>query len=120
MASTANPRATGDMDVWVAFQPANLRQVAAAPKNFGFTIPEPVEGFLREGQFVGLGISPLRIEILTAISGVEFGECFAQRIEAKVDGMTVPFISLSNLKVNKRASARLKDLNDLENLPEAV
>ena len=114
------PRATGDMDVWVAFRPGNLRQVAAVLKDFGFTINEPVEDFLREGQFIGIGASPLRIEILTAISGVDFAECFAQRVETLVDGIAVPFISLHQLKANKQASARLKDLNDLENLPDTT
>ena len=64
-----------------------------------------------------MGIPPMRIEILNKISGVEFAECYRDRVIANIDGVEVPIISLHHLKINKRASGRLKDLNDLENLP---
>lgn len=112
------PRATGDMDVWIAFHPQNLRQLAAALGEFGFNVREPVEAFLQEGQFIGIGSKPLRIEILTGISGVIFSDCFAERVQAMIDGVEVPFISLAQLKNNKRASGRLKDLSDVDNLPD--
>ncbi len=60
---------------------------------------------------------PMRIEISTGISGVDFEECHAARRMDVLDGIEVPIISLYHLKVNKRASGRHKDLNDLENLP---
>ena len=112
------PRATGDMDVWIAFNPGNLRGVVEALREFGFGVPEPVEEFLSEGQFIGMGNQPLRIEILTSISGVSFAECHAERTEDEVDGIQVSFISLKQLKLNKQASGRLKDLNDVKNLPQ--
>ena len=59
----------------------------------------------------------MRIEILTGISGVAFDECFAQRISDVIDGVLVNIISLQHLKINKRASGRHRDLDDLENLP---
>jgi hypothetical protein len=64
-----------------------------------------------------MGVPPLRIEILTSISGVAFEECYRDRIAARIDDMEVPLISLEHLKTNKRASGRLKDLADLEQLP---
>jgi predicted nucleotidyltransferase len=64
-----------------------------------------------------MGIPPLRLEILTTISGVEFSNCFREKLVVKIDGVDVNLISLENLKLNKRASGRFKDLNDLENLP---
>lgn len=112
------PRATGDMDVWIAFNPKNIRAVAEALRRFGFTVPEPADSFLTEGQFIGIGHSPLRIEILTSISGVSFAECYAARTQALVDGVEVNMIGLQHLKKNKQASGRLKDLNDLQNLPD--
>lgn len=111
------PRATGDMDIWIAFQPNNLRAVAEALREFGFPIPEPTESFLSEGQFVGIGNSPLRIEVLTSISGVDFAECYAARTEDIIDGVEISFIGLQQLKQNKQASGRAKDVNDLLNLP---
>ena len=111
------PRATGDMDVWIAFNADNIRALAESLREFGFEISEPGESFLAEGQFIGLGNPPLRIEVLTSISGVNFAECYAKKTTDVVDGVEVGFIGLQHLKVNKHASGRLKDLNDLQNLP---
>lgn len=110
------PRATGDIDIWIACHPNNFHGLGEALRQFGFAIPEPIETFLVEGQFIGLGNSPLRIEVLTSISGVTFNECYAERTEEVIDGVKVNFISLSQLKLNKRASGRLKDLDDVDNL----
>jgi hypothetical protein len=55
--------------------------------------------------------------VTTTISGVNFGECYAERVVDELDGVEVNLISLKHLKINKRASGRHKDLNDLENLP---
>jgi hypothetical protein len=57
------------------------------------------------------------LEILTTISGVDFADCYSRRLEAELDGVTVKFIQLDDLKRNKRASGRLKDRVDLEQLP---
>ncbi len=59
----------------------------------------------------------MRLEILTTISGVRFEECFQERIVDEIDGVEVNLIGLRQLKVNKKASGRHKDLDDLENLP---
>jgi hypothetical protein len=64
-----------------------------------------------------MGVPPIRIEILTSISGVEFGDCYAEKILVTIDEIPVPVISLARLRENKRASGRAKDLADLENLP---
>ena len=64
-----------------------------------------------------MGVPPLRIEVLTGASGVDFGECYVRRVDDTIDGVEMRFISLDDLKVNKRATDRTKDRNDLENLP---
>ena len=64
-----------------------------------------------------MGVPPVRIELLTGISGVHFKECLEARSIADFDGLKVPIIDLSHLKANKKAAGRHKDLNDLENLP---
>ena len=63
-----------------------------------------------------MGHPPLRIEVLTSISGVEFANCFQNRILAEIDAVPVNLIAAEDLKVNKKASGRLKDLADLEEL----
>ena len=111
-------RATGDMDVWVRINPDNAIKVVTALKEFGFTVPElSPELFLKEDQIVRMGVPPLRLEIFTTISGVEFTACFENRLITQIDDLDVNLINLEDLKLNKRASRRLKDLLDLENLP---
>jgi hypothetical protein len=112
------PRATGDMDIWVAINPENADRIVVALKKFRFAVPElSPELFLRQSQIVRMGFPPVRIELTTSISGVEFQECYAAKVVAELDGVKVNLIDLKHLKINKRASGRYKDLNDLENLP---
>lgn len=63
-----------------------------------------------------MGNPPLRIELLTSISGVEFDDCHRRRESQIVDTVEVPFISLEDLRSNKRAAGRAQDLADLEDL----
>src|SRR5690606_35985404 len=104
------PRATVDMDVWVAISPGNAEKTTRALRDFGFDVPElSAELFLSPNKVVRMGVPPLRIEVLTTISGVSFDECFRHRTVAEIDGVPVSLISLEHLKINKRASGRLKD-----------
>jgi len=109
-----HPRATGDLDIWVAVSDKNAHKLVRILKDFGFDVPvlKP-ELFLEKNRIVRFGEPPLRIEILTTISGVIFQDCFARRARVKFDGLRVNLISFEDLKKNKAASARPKDLADL-------
>jgi hypothetical protein len=86
---------------------------------FGFApAAVPSERFLHKGPILAFGRKPLRVDILTDPSGVEFEDCYLRRIETEIDGVMIPWISLPDLRTNKRASGRTKDLADLENLPD--
>lgn len=112
------PRATADMDVWIAIHPQNAQRLVTALKTFGFNIAElSSELFLKEGQIIRMGVPPVRIEIMTSASGVHFKECYAARVVDELDGVEVDLIDLDHLKRNKRAAGRHKDLDGLENLP---
>ena len=112
------PRATMDIDVWVASNPENARRVVAALEDFGFGGKALVEElFLESDQVVRMGLPPMRIEILTSISGVDFEDAYSQKIDDVLDEVPVKLISLHHLKANKVAAARAKDLADLEELP---
>lgn len=112
------PRATGDMDVWIAIHPENAQKMVVVLKEFGFDHPELTpELFLQKNKIIRMGYPPMRLEISTGISGVEFDECYASKIVDTIDGVEVNIIDLPHLKVNKKAAGRLKDLADLENLP---
>ena len=112
------PRATVDMDIWIAMNPANSQKIVTVLKEFGFDLPElSPELFLKEWQIIRLGVPPVRIELATTLSGVDFNECYAERIVDMLDGVKVNLISLKHLKINKKASGRHQDLADIENLP---
>ena len=111
------PRATKDLDLWVARTPENAARLVTALREFGFNAPDLAPDlFLAEGRIVRMGMPPLRIEIATTISGVEFADCWAARVEADFDGVPVKIIGREHLKRNKRASGRHQDLADLEHL----
>lgn len=113
------PRATMDLDVWIEKSPENADRIVLALRSFGFEVPElSTELFLNDDNIVRMGIPPVRIEILTSISGVIFEECYQRKQTVIVDGAEIELISLQDLKRNKKASGRAKDLNDLENLPK--
>jgi predicted nucleotidyltransferase len=112
------PRATAELDIWIAIHPANADKVVAVLKEFGFDDSElSADLFLKQWQIIRLGVPPARIELTTTISGVNFAECYAARVTAVVDGVPVNLIDLDHLKTNKEASGRHQDLADLEHLP---
>ncbi len=111
------PRATGDMDIWIAISKDTAQKTVEALKEFGFDIPGLKEElFLKKEKNIRMGNPPLRIEFLTSIDGVEFAECYKNKKSVKIDGIKVNFISLKDLKKNKKASGRHQDLADLEHL----
>ncbi|MBK9317356.1 MAG: hypothetical protein IPM55_24380 [Acidobacteria bacterium] len=112
------PRATNDIDIWIAMNQENASKMTKVLKEFGFDTPElSPELFLQKDRMVRLGLPPMRIEVLVEISGVQFRECYKERINDVIDGIAVKVISLKHLKINKKASGRYKDLDDLEHLP---
>jgi predicted nucleotidyltransferase len=110
------PRATADMDIWVATDAENVKAVLAALAEFGFAEVAP-ELFAKEEQVLRMGVPPLRIELLTGVSGVGFEDCYPRRTVVNLGEVEVNLIGLDDLKTNKAASGRHKDLNDLEHLP---
>ncbi|MFH1046140.1 MAG: hypothetical protein V1727_04160 [Candidatus Omnitrophota bacterium] len=105
------------MDIWIAISKDNAKKTVEALKEFGFDTPALKEElFLEKKKNIRMGNSPLRIEFLTSIDGVEFASCYKNKKTVTIDGIKVNFISLKDLKKNKKASGRLQDLADLENL----
>ncbi len=112
------PRATGDLDVWIAVHEENAHRMVRALQDFGFDLSDlSPDLFLRKERIIRMGIEPNQIEIQTGISGVEFSQAYPRRVVAAIEGMAVNIIALDDLKQNKQASGRYKDLADLENLP---
>jgi hypothetical protein len=111
------PRPTGDMDIWVSRSPENAEKIVAVLDKFGFSSPDITPNlFTLENSIVRMGIPPFKVEIITHIDGVQFDACFGRKESAIIDGCDVDLISLADLKINKQASGRPKDINDLQNL----
>ena len=113
------PRATHDMDVWIAIDPVNAEKMVDVMVEFGFEEGALTsELFLRTDGVVRLGVPPMRVEILMSASGVEFEDCYKRGIDDDIDGVAVKVIHLGDLRTNKAAAGRHKDLDDVNNLPE--
>lgn len=111
-------RSTGDIDIWVRMSADNSRRIVHALIGFGFSPNSAkADAFLDPDKIIQVGFPPFRIDILTSLSGLEFSPCYDARVETELDGVKVNFLRLEDLKTNKLASGRLKDLNDLEHLP---
>lgn len=112
------PRATVDLDIWFSASQENTARLLAVLEEFGFgSTGIDAERLQAPGRIFRLGIAPNRIELMNQIDGVDFDSCWKRMTQVQLDGIEVPIISLEDLKANKRASGRYKDLNDLENLP---
>ncbi|HET7291261.1 MAG TPA: hypothetical protein VFM88_02445 [Vicinamibacteria bacterium] len=121
MAVHGVPRATGDLDVWIAADAGNADHAWSALVAFG--APLVAMGvtradFGRPDQVVQVGLPPRRIDILTSITGVAFEDAWPERVIHEAEGLAVPFLGRAALVRNKRASGRAKDLADLEALGE--
>jgi predicted nucleotidyltransferase len=116
------PRYTKDLDVWVHNSSENSERVIAALKKFG--APLEHDG-IRPETFAGsqvvyqIGIAPVRVDILTEITGVQFPDAWRRRVASTFFGLPVHFISLDDLVTNKQALGRSSDLQDLKRNPES-
>jgi predicted nucleotidyltransferase len=117
VAAHGHPRYTKDLDVWVLVDQRNAERLLLALGDFGFgSLGLTTQDFLEEDVVVQLGYEPVRIDVLTAASGVVFADCYERRVEIDIEGVLVPFISLADLRLNKAATGRHRDLADLEAL----
>ncbi|MHB0950000.1 MAG: hypothetical protein ACYC3Q_15800 [Gemmatimonadaceae bacterium] len=115
------PRATGDMDFWVRRSPENAARVLHALAAFG--APEKLvtrDDLLDPDTVAQIGVEPNRIDILTAIDGVEFDDAYPDRVVVRLGDVDIPFVGLRHLIVNKRATGRPEDAVDAARLEAIV
>jgi hypothetical protein len=111
------PRYTKDIDIWIEMTQENAVNTIKALEQFGFgSLDIQLDDFMKPDSVIQLGYPPSRIDLITTPDGVNFANCYAVKIEVSIDNVTVNFIDLENLRLNKKASGRLQDLADLENL----
>ena len=113
----AKPRFTKDIDIFVDPTPENAERLIRALEDFGFgDVGLTVADFATPGAIVQLGVPPNRVDLLTAIDGVSFDEAWASRVGGQYGAQPAHYLGIEELRRNKRASGRLQDLADLEEL----
>jgi hypothetical protein len=115
------PRFTKDLDVWVHNSPQNSLRVVRALTKFGAPLEQngiSAETFTGKHVVYQIGVAPVRIDILTEITGVEFIDAWRKKVAGMIFGVPVHFISLDDLMVNKQALGRSSDLKDLKQNPK--
>ena len=117
LAAHGHVRATEDLDVWVRPDRENARRVVEALRAFGAPLHDLTEKDLTSpGVVFQIGVAPLRIDVLTAIDGVDFAEAWPSRLITKFADQPVAVLSKEHLIKNKRAAGRTQDLADVERL----
>lgn len=108
-------RATRDFDVWVRPTTDNAQRVLNALDEFGAPLHGlTVEDLSSDGLIFQIGVEPIRIDVITAVDGVEFEEAWRERITAQFADQTAQVLSRGHLIANKRAAGRPQDLVDAD------
>ena len=108
-----------DLDLWVGSDALNWERACSAVRAAGYRVP-PDAAIVPAGRLgagIAFGVPPRCIELIANIRGVEFAACFARRVEVATAGVTVPYMSLTDLRIHKQAACRYRDLDDLAHLP---
>jgi hypothetical protein len=117
LAAHGHVRATEDFDLWVRPDLENAKRVIQALMAFGAPLHDLTEEDLTNpGVVFQIGVAPLRIDVLTAIDGVDFAEAWPARLITTFDDQTIGVLSREHLIKNKRATGRTQDLADVERL----
>jgi len=113
------PRYTGDLDLFVEPNPVNARSIIQALHEFGFgSVGLTAADFEEEGKIVQLGFPPVRIDIITSITGVSWAQARSGSVEGWFGDVMVHYIGRDDFILNKKALGRKKDIADLEAVGE--
>lgn len=111
------PRFTGDIDIYVKPDSENAQHVMSALKDFGFgQTGLTEEDFLKPDKVIQLGVPPVRVDIITSISGVTWKEAYSGAVDGKYGSIAVKYIGVDEFIKNKQKTARKKDIADIEAL----
>ena len=117
LAAHGHVRATKDLDLWVRPEESNAQKVLGALSVFGAPLSGlTVDDLSRKETIFQIGLPPIRIDVITNIDGVEFEDAWPDRLETVFGGVPAFVISRQHLIRNKKASARLQDLADVQQL----
>lgn len=122
VAHHARPRATKDLDLFVGGDADNARRVLAAVTSFfGTDVGYTPADLADPDVALQMGVAPVRIDVMTALSGVaSFEVAWGARIDARFGDQPAHYISLPHLIATKEATGRKQDLADLIPLRRAL
>lgn len=113
------PRYTGDIDIFIKSDKNNAKRIINVLKDFGFsTLELSIEDFQKEDNVIQLGLPPVRIDIITSISGVSWTQAEASKERGEYGDVPVFYLGKDQYLANKRATGRAKDIADIEALGE--
>lgn len=117
LAFHGKPRHTGDLDIWIAVSDSNAEKMELLIKEFGMqSLGLTKNDFLETGVITQIGYPPLRIDILNEIDGISFFEAYPNKNVIIIDGLSINYIGLRDLIINKTASGRHQDISDIKTL----
>jgi hypothetical protein len=110
-------RITQDIDFLVYPSKVNAKKMMKSLTEFGFgNAGIPLKCFEQEGTAVHIGVEPNRIDFLTCVQGASNDLLFEDIHQVDYAGRILKIISKDNLIKVKKATGRLKDLADAEEL----
>ena len=113
------PRYTGDLDILVKVDKENADRVLATLVDFGFEqIDISIEDFKQPEMVVQLGVPPVRVDIITSLTAVDWEQAYGGRVPGVYGNVPVDYIGREQFIANKKAVGRKKDLADVEALGE--
>jgi predicted nucleotidyltransferase len=115
----SEPRFTKDLDIWVHNTLENAARVHQALNKFGAPLDHDgitPQTFAQHQVVYQIGIAPVRIDIISEITGVKFLPAWKNRVPGTLFGVSVHFISMEDLMVNKQTVGRDVDIEQLKRI----
>ena len=113
------PRYTGDIDIFINKTKENALKIKSVLDKFGFaSLNLSQEDFCQDNQIIQLGVPPVRVDLITSISGVDWDTAWSGKEKGEYGGVPVHYLGKKEFIANKKASGRHKDLADIEALGE--
>jgi hypothetical protein len=104
------PYSTKDLDIWIEPLAENAARALDALRRFGApAVGVTIADFLNPDLIYRIGVEPVRVDVMNAVSGLDFGEAWEHRSEAQFEDVTAPVLSIDDLIVAKQAAGRAKD-----------
>lgn len=115
------PRYTKDLDIWIDRSVTNAQVLFQALVRFGAPLKDlqPAD-FTEPEVFYQIGMEPVRIDVMTSVSGLEFESAWERRLIVDFDGESAGVLSREDLLLSKKATGRLRDRKHIRSLQKPL